>query len=625
MKGTDINMLLLPQPKTVNPQKGFFNLNLYTLICIGSDLPQSVRQYAILLKEEIKQDLGFQADIIRTDRKEQPNAIHLLISHTGVHESYQLNVTEKNITLQGADEAGLLYAVQTLRQLLLQYGAAVPAVEIIDEPSIGARGITHDVTRGRVPTLEYLKKLADTCSFYKINQLQLNVEHSYLFQNESEVWRGNTPLCAEEIMELDAYCQSLNIDLVPTLASFGHLYELLRTKTYSHLCELDVHPEDGFSLIDRMQHHTVDVSQEESYLLITSRIREYMGLFSSRYFNICADETFDLGKGKSRILVEKYGVHRAYINFLHKLCDFVISCGKIPMYWGDILVEQPDTLHELPTDSVLLNWEYSPEVKEDNLRKLSQTGAKNIYVCPGVQGWNHLINNHSDAYQNIFKMCQNGHKYHVKGVLNTDWGDLGHVGHPEFSTIGYIYGAAFSWNPEKISEEECNRRISLLQYRDRTCTIVDCFRSLGNQECVGWWQLVQYKEAIQLHHEKLDFSIVLSDRKAKEAAKHITETQHLLAKLYHFLLTADSRTKEVINAYILMAEGQMLLGSLGITILQAKDRKAYEGAENPAALAIRLEKWLMKYKDLWRSVSKESELIRIVEIISWYADYLREL
>lgn len=618
-------MLLLPQPKTIQSKEGLFRLSQRTRICLDYRLPQSCGQYALLLKEAIKYDLGFPAEIIRTDKEDLTDAIHLKVTGEGGTESYQLIVTPEQILLLGADEAGLLYAVQTLRQLLLQYGAAIPAVEIFDEPSIPNRGFSHDVTRGRIPTLEHLKRLADTCSYYKLNQLQLYVEHSYLFQDESEVWRENTPLCAEEILELDAYCKSLHIDLVPTLASFGHLYELLRTKTFSHLCELEVKPEDGFSLIARMGHHTVDVSQEESLRLVQSRIREYMNLFSSRYFNICADETFDLGKGRSRKLAEEEGTHNVYVGFLRKLCDFVISCGKIPMYWGDIMVEQPDAIHRLPEASVCLNWEYSPEVKEDNLRKLVQSGAQNIYVCPGVQGWSHLINRHADAYQNISGMCRNGHKYHVKGVLNTDWGDLGHIGHPEFSTIGLIYGAAFSWSCEELSEAECNRRISLLQYRDRSLSIADRFRELSGQECVNWWTLIQYKETAQAHKGEADFSIVLSEQTAQEAAGRIARTDLLITELYDFLLTADQRTKPVINAYILMAEGQTLLTRLSVTILQHLSGVPYECAQSPSLLAAELEKWLMKYKELWRSVSKESELFRIVDAICWYADYLREL
>lgn len=617
-------MLFLPQPKSIEKKEGFFGITSCTSICIDESLPQNVRQYANLLKEEIRRDLGFSVPILRTGKTEQAGVISLCSLTGGAAESYQLSVSSDQISLQGADEAGILYAVQTMRQMLLQFGAFLPAVTICDEPSIPNRGISHDVTRGRIPTLEYLKKLADTCSFYKINQIQLYMEHSYLFQNESEVWRNNTPLCAEEIMELDAYCKSLHIDLVPALASFGHLYEVLRTKSYSHLCELTVTPQDGFSLVDRMRHHTIDVSGEESLKFLTARIREYMSLFSSRYFNICADETFDLGKGKSRELVQKEGTHSVYVGFLRKLCDFVISCGKIPMYWGDIMIEQPEAIHDLPQESICLNWEYSPEVKEDNLRKLSKTGARNIYVCPGVQGWSQLINKHGDAYQNISKMCRNGYKYHVKGVLNTDWGDLGHIAHPEFSTIGFIYGAAFSWGQEKLSEEECNRRISVLQYRDPTGTIVNCFRELSQQQYVNWWHLVQYKESVQLQKETFDFSLILPEQDVPEISGRMAKTKTLILELYGRLLNASPALKQVINAYILMARGQLLLGRLCITILDRTSGKKYEEAKDPAALAGELEKWLMEYKELWRSVSKESELFRIVEIISWYADYLRE-
>ena len=36
-----------------------------------------------------------------------------------------------------------------------------------------------------------------------------------------------------------------------------------------------------------------------------------------------------------------------------------------------------------------------------------------------------------------------------------------------------------------------------------------------------------------------------------------------------------------------------------------------------------LENWLYYYKQLWRTVSKQSELGRIAEVLGWWADYLR--
>ena len=46
-------------------------------------------------------------------------------------------------------------------------------------------------------------------------------------------------------------------------------------------------------------------------------------------------------------------------------------------------------------------------------------------------------------------------------------------------------------------------------------------------------------------------------------------------------------------------------------------------AAQAGALAEQLENWLYYYKQLWRTVSKQSELGRIAEVLSWWADYLR--
>lgn len=47
--------------------------------------------------------------------------------------------------------------------------------------------------------------------------------------------------------------------------------------------------------------------------------------------------------------------------------------------------------------------------------------------------------------------------------------------------------------------------------------------------------------------------------------------------------------------------------------------------EDCFALAGDLERWLHSYKELWRTVSKESELYRIAHVFCWYADLLRDL
>ena len=108
------------------------------------------------------------------------------------------------------------------------------------------------------------EKLADRMAFYKLNQMQLYIEHTFLFRDFSEIWRDDTPLTAEEILELDRYCLERGIELVPSLSTFGHLYKVLGSKHYSHLCELEGSEAMPFSLRGRMHHHTINVSSPES-------------------------------------------------------------------------------------------------------------------------------------------------------------------------------------------------------------------------------------------------------------------------------------------------------------------------------------------------------------------------
>lgn len=655
-------MYLLPQPEKVVWQNGSFRLRYNTEIIVDTAIPAEnaalAYEYAKLLQKEISEDVGFTLPIRRESGKtgdgktgkgnilltnvsgktaaeeeqiafgqesssQEANNQEANDRKANDREAYSLYIREQGIVIGANAAAGLLYGVQTLRQILRQAGAVLPCAQIDDAPKLSHRGLSYDVTRGRIPTLEELKRQADLCSFYKMNQLQLYVEHSYMFRDFSEVWRNNTPLTAEEILELDAYCQKLQLELVPSLASFGHMYEVLSTKTYGHLCELDGTENGEYSLIGRMAHHTVDVSNEESFAMVTGRIEEFMALFSSRYFNICADETFDLCKGKSKALGEEKGVKTVYLDFLKRLCDFVIQKGRIPMFWGDVLLEKPELLPEIPEDAVCLNWEYWPQVTEDKVKLLKDAGVQKLFLCPGVQSWNHLINRQSDAYQNIFLMCRNAHKYHAQGVLNTEWGDLGHIAHPEFSTMGQIYGAAFSWSDVPMEEEEINRAISRLQYGDASEEIAGLFRDLADTECANWWHVVQYKEERRLKPEDRKLESIIPAEKTGEVAAQLQRNREVLDRLYEKLPEIPESRREDVCAYILMGEGQLLLSMTGRAVCQrdAGQQVTYD----TRALAVQLECWLMEYKKLWRSAAKESELFRIVEVISWYADLLREM
>ena len=618
-------MYIIPQPKSIRKSVETYCIKYDSEIIIDNRLEPSLRMECFeagkILNEEIAEKTGFRLSVKIGCPDERKNIIFFTCADYLDGEKYAIDMDSKVITLQAGSGAGFLYAVRTMQQIIRQTKASIPCMNIEDEPAISHRGFSLDTTRGRIPTLAELKRTADVCSFYKLNQLQLYIEHSYMFENESEMWRDSTPLTAEEILEFDQYCKKPHIELVPSLASFGHLYDLLRTKSYGHLCELE--PRKEYSLVERMGHHTIDVSNPESFKVVTERIAEFLGLFTSKYFNICADETFDLCKGKSKALGEEKGVRRVYLDFLKKLCDYLISNGKIPMFWGDVVISEPGLVHELPKESILLNWEYAPEVKDENIKKLSEAGIGNVYLCPGVQSWNHMINRHHDAYLNISGMCANAHKYNVLGVLNTEWGDLGHIAHPEFSTIGQIYGAAFSWSDIIMSEEDINTAISVIQYGDDTGNVVSLMSKLADTECVNWWYAVQYKEE---HDGSIDINKddykcldnIVYSQDAMPAMKKIAENEDLLELITEHIGNIQPKSREDIAAYIIMGQGQLIFSKIGMYIYAKNLEKDTE-----VSLAEELERWFEVFSRLWRKVSKESELYRLRDIVNWYVDLLR--
>lgn len=616
-------MYLLPNPKTLTEKRGSFMIRINSRIIVDSLISADAYGFARILQKEIAQDTGLFLPILRRHESAPADCIYITSLDEGQKQSYELTIEEDHIAIKGGDESGILYGIQTLRQIIRQSGAVLPALFISDAPSIPCRGFYFDTSRGRVPTLSYLKKLADTLSYYKINQLQLYIEHSYQFEGLSEMWRDDTPLTAEDILALDRYCRSLQIDLVPSLASFGHLYKLLRTKTYCHLCELEHSDAEPFSFDKRMIHHTIDITNPESFELIRDMLTEYMQLFTSRYFNICADETFDLGKGRSRSMAEKHGTTGIYLDFLTKISQVILDNGRIPMFWSDVICEDPYAYRQLPKELICLHWDYAPDASSERIQRLIDAGADPLFVCPGTHGWNRLINAHHAAYENISKMCLYGHRFQAAGVLTTDWGDFGHINHPEFSRIGQIYGAAFSWNDAILPEEEINRQISVVEYGDRTETLCSIFQSLSECDAFSWYRAVRVLETLSITGDAKAASEFLLEPDVSHVSAYNAVIDEQTAKLYACLGTAAPYTKRTIYAYIVAAEGQKLLNLLLPVLRNFLLGETNQSDIHPAELASGIEKWLAVYKSLWKTASRESEFYRISNLLFFCADYLR--
>lgn len=212
------------------------------------------------------------------------------------------------------------------------------------------------------------------------------------------------------------------------------------------------------------------------------------------------------------------------------------------------------------------------------------------------------------------------------GLLNTDWGDYGHINHPDFSRIGMIYGAAFSWNADILPEEEINRQISVFEFGDASGKLVSVLDLLCHQDAYPWRTAVMVQEALELHQDKEEAAELLRSCAEGDADAANASIDALCAVLYEKAGTVRPENRPMIYAYLLAADGLKVLNRL-LPFLRASllSEGTLPEKEDCFALAGDLERWLHSYKELWRTVSKESELYRIAHVFCWYADLLRDL
>jgi hexosaminidase len=393
-------------------------------------------------------------------------------------EGYSLTIDRRGVRIEYRETGGLCAAGATLRQLLREYGRRLPYLKIRDWPDFARRGVMLDISRGRVPKLETLLDLVERLADFKINEFQLYTEHTFAYRSYKSVWQSWGALTAAEIRKLDARCQELGIDLVPNQNSFGHLRYFLEHPKLKKLAEVSK-PYEG-STGDFLRFPTTLAPNHPGTIkFIRELYDELLPNFSSQFLNVGCDETWDLGRGKSRKLCERRGKGRVYVDFLKQIRREASKHGKRMMFWGDIILNHPELIKSLPKSLIALNWGYEAT---HPFEKEAATFAKSkvpFYVCPGTATWMTLLGRHDAAFANLRLAAEAGRKHGALGYLNTDWGDGGHPQPLAVSWPLYLIGAAHSWCSKTFNETLLAPVLSRDVYEDPTQRVAKAALALG--------------------------------------------------------------------------------------------------------------------------------------------------
>jgi hypothetical protein len=354
-----------------------------------------------------------------------------------------------------------------------------------------------DISRGRVPKLATLLDLAEHLADFKINELQLYTEHTFAYRKYEPVWQSWGALTGAEIRKLDTRCRELGIDLVPNQNSFGHLRHFLESPLLKKFAEVSEPYEDASGEFVRRP-TTLAPNHPGTLPFLHGLYDELLPNFSSKFFNVGCDETWDLGRGQSKQLCDKRGKGRVYLDFLKQIHREVSARGKKMMFWGDIILKYPKLIPELaklgradlpvgqdaqqrvPTINIIaLNWGY--EANHPFEKEAAQFAKAKIpfYVCPGTSTWQTLIGRHDNALTNLRAAANSGKKFGAFGYLITDWGDGGHPQPLAASWPMLLAGASLAWNANDFDESKLVPVLSRDVFVDSTGGIARAAFKLG--------------------------------------------------------------------------------------------------------------------------------------------------
>jgi len=396
---------------------------------------------------------------VRSTPREAPTTVRIAVdqAQVGHRHGYRLTVRTDEIELLGGSPAGCFHGLQTLTQLTDFSAGEVPCCVIDDRPDFATRGLLHDVTRGKVPTLDTLRTVADRLAAMKVNQLQLYIEHAFVFDFDPDICGPDDGLTPDEIRELDAYCRERFIDLVPAVATLGHMGRILSLPKYRHLAEIE--PTQSWAEMtwpERARGFTRDMRNPESRALVERIWSEILDAFSSPVVNICGDEPWDLGRGKNRERFATGAPGGPYIDHILRTHALCAARGRRTQVWSDVVRNHPDLFDRLPKDLTVLHWGYDHSTDYEGTRAFTDAGPDTM-VCPGTSGWKRIINAMGLAERNIAAFAAAGRKHGATGLLNTDWGDHGHFNALACSWHGIALGAALAWNADHPIGPEFDR------------------------------------------------------------------------------------------------------------------------------------------------------------------------
>ena len=285
-----------------------------------------------------------------------------------------------------------------------------------------------DCSRNAVPSVPAVKKLMVELAMLGFTGLMLYTEDTYEIPGQPYFGHMRGRYTAQELKELDAYGQTVGIELIPCIQTLAHLNAIFNWSAYQGIQDID---------------DILLAGDDRTYDLVEQMLKTCRDCFASRKINIGMDEAHNLGRGR---YLDKFGYSEKSQIMLRHLARVVELCEKYgfePIIWSDMFFrmafggrynvaegELPqEVLDKIPEQVALCYWNYyTPPAQTNMLEHMfsqhTRTGNE-LWFAGGSWSWSGITP--KNYFSNMVTPTQLNfaEKYGVKNVLATAWGDDG--------------------------------------------------------------------------------------------------------------------------------------------------------------------------------------------------------
>ncbi|MEP1114845.1 glycoside hydrolase family 20 protein [Ekhidna sp.] len=355
-----VSISIIPKPKFLKQGSGKFLINERTQLSFGSE----TKLNSDLFKDYLNSITGFNLGL--SDESDRNTIVFMLDDRPG--EEYEIRSSPDRVEVKGGSNQAILYAFQSLRQvLLLGDGKTIPSVHIIDQSKFEWRGLLLDCSRHFMER-DFVKRYIDLLALYKMNVLHWHLTEDQGWRIEIDKYPKLTEIGAwrddgeggryggfyskEDIREIVAYATERGVTVVPEIELPGHSQAALAAYPQLSCTGGPFEVETEWGVFKEIY----CAGNDSTFIFLEDVLSEVIELFPSEYIHIGGDEVPKFRwehchKCQRRMEIEGLtDEHELQSYFITRIGNFLESKNRRMIGWDEILEGG------LPQGAIVQSW-----------------------------------------------------------------------------------------------------------------------------------------------------------------------------------------------------------------------------------------------------------------------------